>query len=211
MRSLNRINPVLLLLLATGPVAAEPQLAKYLCITDYAAGIFFRPDGSLAAGQITAAPEKQKFFVTIAAEPGGAVLRQACFSKQQGEALKYEPPPQTGAEFDKRIDRQLEQMKKDWKTEEADPNSTSPLVLSPQQFIAACLSNFTANVADHWLSSFDGTTFLDGTGEVVFQFFRPNGALTFHLYEQTFASLKPLDYNDVVYRGRCELIQAPMP
>jgi hypothetical protein len=206
MRSWNKINSVLLLLLATGPVAAEPQLGKYLCITDYAAGIFIQPNGSLAAGQLTAAPEKQKFFVRIGAEPGGEDLRQACFTKQQGEALKYARPPQTGEGFDQFVNRLLDPKREKAEEEkgEADPNYRGPPAVTPRQFIAACLSNFTATVADHWLSSFDGATFLDGTGEVVFQLFGQK----FHLYEQTFAGLKLVDYNDVVYRGRCEFIQA---
>jgi hypothetical protein len=219
MRSWNRMTPVLLLLWVSGPVAGATQLGKYLCITDYAAGIFFRPDGTLAAGQITVAPEKQKFFVTISVEPlrDSEGRRQACFTKQQGEALKYEPPPATGEEFDKTIDRLLDPKREKAEEEkrEADPSYISPLVLSPEQFISACLSNFTADVREHHvLRSFDGNSFSDYTGlrgdAMVFQLFGPNSALAFRLYEQPPSGVAP-DSNDIVYRGRCELIQATTP
>ena len=203
--------PMLWLLLVSGPVAGEPQLGKYLCITDYSAGIILQPDGSLAAGRVTAAPEKQKFFVTIRAEPGRdfEVRRERCFTKQQGEALIYQPPALSDKEFGE-AGRILDQVRKDLDREEADPNYKSPQA-RPQQFIAYCLSNFTADVADHqFLRSFDGTTFSDYqslTG-VTFQLFGPTK--TFHLYERSVSPIKPppAEFNDVIYRGRCEFIQA---
>jgi hypothetical protein len=199
---------VIWLVLAVRPVAGQPQLGKYLCITDYSAGIILQPDGSLAAGQITAAPEKQKFFVTIRAELARGEERPQCFTKQQGEALKYEPPPPPDKLKDWLIARYLDWAKKNSEREKADPNYTSPLIYDTNQFIQYCLSNFTADVADHrYLHSFDGTTFSDYQSlEVVFQLFGPK----FHLYERNWAALKPaeLEFNDVVYRGRCEVIQA---
>jgi hypothetical protein len=200
---------MLWLLLVSGPVASEPQLGKYLCITDYSAGIILQPDGSLVAGRITAAPEKQKFFVTIRAEPGRdfETRRERCFTKQQGEALKYDPSPVRGQEF---VDRLLEQAKTGLEKEEADPNYKSPQAFGPDQFIAYCLSNFIADVADHqFLRSLDGKTFSDYSFvDVVFQLLDPTR--TFHLYERNVSPIKPppVDFNDVVYRGRCEFIQA---
>lgn len=101
-------------------------------------------------------------------------------------------------------------MKKDLEREEADPNYKGPDARDPQQFMAYCLSNFTADLADHrFLRSFNGETFSDyGSVEVVFQLFSPTR--TFHLYERNVSPIKPppVDFNDVVYRGRCEFIQA---
>ena len=50
---------LLWLLSAAQPVAGEPKLGKYFCVTDYAAGIILQSDGALAAGKIAVAPEKQ--------------------------------------------------------------------------------------------------------------------------------------------------------
>jgi hypothetical protein len=196
MRGWNIMTPALLLLLASGPVAGEPQLGKYLCITDYAAGIFFRPDGTLAAGQITVAPGKQKFFVTI--RPADREDRQDCFTKEQGEVLKYEPlPPPTSKnpfpEADRIIHRRIA------------PHARAT---DPEQFVTVCLSNFIADVPDHhmhMLDSFDGEEFsnyLPG-GKMVFQLF----GSSFRLYEESLSDVA--HSNDVVSRGRCEFIQAP--
>ncbi len=207
MRGCNAMTPALLLLLASSAVAGEPQLGKYLCITDYSAGIILQPDGSLVAGRFTAGPEKQKFFVTMRAEPGRDFeeRRERCFTKQQGEALKYQPPSLTGKDFDV-ADRVLKQVMKDTEREDADPNYKSPLACDSNQFIANCLSNFTADIADHrYLHSSDGTTFADYQNlEVVFELY--DRERKFSLYERTWAA--PLAFSDTVYRGRCEFVQA---
>lgn len=200
MRGWNGMATVAWLFLATGALAGEPQLGKYLCITDYAAGIFFRPDGTLYAGQITVAPEKQKFFVTIRAQPGGED-RQDCFTKQQGEALKYEPlPPSDDKHPFPGADRALRRF--------FVPGGAGYDADTPEQFITSCLSNFTADVPDHRvLHSFDGRAFSDYTGlPMVFELFGPND-LTFRLYERSFSNVVQ-DSDEVVSRGRCEFIQA---
>jgi hypothetical protein len=197
------------LLFTVGPVIGEPQLGKYLCITDYSAGIILQPDGSLAAGQIKAPTEKQKFFVTIRADLARDFesRREGCFSKEQAEALKYEPPPHGDKLADWLLGRYLARDKTDEERRKADPNYISPPAMNPNQFIEQCLANFDADVADHrYLHSFDGTTFSDYDAEVVFRLFGAKGA--FHLYEHTLGSFQPTDFNDIVYRGRCEFIQA---
>ena len=129
------------------------------------------------------------------------------FTKQQGEALKYEPPPQTPKESTASglIAEQHVHQKAEEEKRKADPNYTSPATDDPGEFIRVCLSNFTAAVTGHReLQSLDGTTFSDyQTNNVVFQLWDS----TFHLYELNWANHTLPDFNDVVYRGRCELIQ----
>jgi hypothetical protein len=206
MRTWN-ITPAFLVFLVAEPLAAQPKLGKYVCITDFSAAIMQRSDGTWAAGQIKAIePEKQKFFVTIRVSPFRD-FRRSCFTKQQGEALKYEPPPQTPKESTASglIAEQHVHQKAEEEKRKADPNYTSPATDDPGEFIRVCLSNFTAAVTGHReLQSLDGTTFSDyQTNNVVFQLWDS----TFHLYELNWANHTLPDFNDVVYRGRCELIQ----
>ncbi len=210
MRGSRGMAALLWLLSAAQPVAGEPKLGKYLCVTDYAAGIILQSDGALAAGKIAVAPEKQKFFVTIRADltRDFEYRRQHCFSKEQGEALKYRPAPSTDEEINKRVQEDMAQATKDSRREDADPNYKEPEAYYPGWFISSCLTNFDADVADHRsLVSLDGIVFADYSGflEFIFQL-DPKDA--FRIYERDMAAVKPVEYNDTVYRGRCEFIQA---
>jgi hypothetical protein len=187
----------ILFILASSPVAGESRLGKYLCVTDFAAGIGPGSDGTTTSGQIRLSPERQRFFVTLQKNQlkDSTSYVDACFSVNQIEALKQYDAHLTD-DINEMVDRLLAESQK------MEKNGIH--FSSPQQFIQYCLANYTATVANFGpMASLDGVTFVRYGLDVTF-LLRSDGE--FHLYERNPYTGDP-KLADYVYQGRCEFIQ----
>jgi hypothetical protein len=147
------VGIVALLTIPTFAATAAPKTEKYLCVTDYAAGIIAK-DGSFSAGAVSLPPEKQKFFVIVTDHSDIRAVSDACYSKEQMDALKSYVEPK---DLEKDV---LEKLKEASKSEE--------VYFSPNEYIQYCLMGYDANVNGQALSSSDGFRYRDYGGDRTF-------------------------------------------
>jgi hypothetical protein len=162
---------------------AQTKTSKYLCVTDYAAGIIAK-DGSFSAGTVNLPPEKQKFFVLLSDH--SKYKDDDCFSKEQMEALKNYVEP----DDEHRTEHVIERLTKRYKGERL-------LQDGPKQYAQHCLMGHDAKVNGRSLSSFDGFHFQDYGGTRSFTLVREG---RFYMHELELGSTN----SELITRGRCE-------
>jgi hypothetical protein len=179
---------------------------KYVCVTDYAAGVVEHQDGTVAEGKLALPPEKQRFFVTIREFTFRGTVEN-CFSKDQIDALKNYK-----ADALKDVDEMVNEFKHHLDDIASNKNVEA---YDPEDYAGLCLASFGAEVGGtRGMSSINGREFFSVPKSKPYKIFWLDyigSALKFYVHDMETESCgiraPCLARSDYVYRGRCEKVQ----